>query len=140
MCPSGNRVMYVKSGEKWFRHEWKEQCDKDIFMGSKCQGVKGHSENHWCYSPNGWLCQNLLNGGASQTPPGHENYVDPLTQQHLWYINFCKIEEVTDPEIFANLEAGNPPEEFASMDRPITEEEAEKEFGPTWKDEYGLGK
>jgi len=122
-------VLYSTDGNGyWIRREWSDQCDESIFMASRCQGVKGHKGEHWCYQPNGNYAwddneNDPKHGGCSgSTPPDHKHYIAPIDKQDdLWLASF-KDTEVTDPEIIARLENNDPPEgEDASIDRPVTD-------------------
>jgi hypothetical protein len=106
-------VSYFTNGDgKWFKREWREQCPEDIFLGGRCQGVKGHDGEHWCYNLNGnyqWEDNenDLTKQGCSGfTPPGHEKYVNPVDTLEKCYLNNYVDSEVTNPELIARLEAG----------------------------------
>ncbi len=57
------------------------QCvAKDFLSSCQCQGTKGHKDDHWAYGPCGEL-RRWGKWGASQTPPGHKDYIDPIDMQ-----------------------------------------------------------
>ena len=115
-------ILYSTDGQgKWWRREWKRQCDQEVFFAGRCQGVQGHKDVHWSYRP----CGNFAwddndadlkhDGCAGSTPPYHKEYKSPLEMQAHYYMNHYEDSEVEDPTILAMLEKGETPEKDASL-------------------------
>lgn len=96
--------------DRWFRREWKNQCDHKSLFGSRCQGVEGHDGPHWHYEPNGSLHYDYPKGGnigSSITPPDHKDYIPPADMQKLYYMSHYEDSEVLDPDELARIKAGD---------------------------------
>ena len=113
---------YRDEDGNWTRREWQPQCSERITLGGKCQGVKGHEGDHWCYSPCGsYQYQHAVpvdNIAGGIIPPDHPRYVSPVTMAPFFYAAFHTDTDVTDPEIIKRLENDDPPEKGASITRP----------------------
>lgn len=127
----GPHVMLSTDGNgKWWRREWKLQCPESVFILDKCQGVKGHEGDHWCFTKSGsysWsvnsdreLEGHEIAGGS--TPPDHVEYWTPLAMQEYYYRTHFTDSEVTDPDEIARLERGEM-KDGESIDRPVSPEE-----------------
>lgn len=129
-------ISYITDGEgKWWKIVGQPQCVDESFPGGRCQGVDGHKGCHWAYQPNGsysyWLNEadpgSLEAGvGAGLTPPDSDSYIHPLEKVKEHYIRFQATEEVLDKQLIQRLERDDPPEENASIDRPLSEDEYRK--------------
>jgi hypothetical protein len=128
-------VLYSTDGKgHWFKREWVEQCPHKIFLGGKCQGVKGHKGIHWCYREDGsfqWENQDKevikktdIAGG--DTPPGHKNWVSPKKMMKEHYLHHYTDTVITDKDLITRLEKNKPPEKGASIDRPVDPKEWKK--------------
>lgn len=71
-----------------------KQCKSKHFLAKlQCQGVKGHSGQHWCYRGNGWLEQwkrkkditGPMDTASSSTPPDHKMYIHPKDMTEVYY-------------------------------------------------------
>jgi hypothetical protein len=132
-------VLYSSDGQgNWWRREWKPQCNEEVFMSDRCQGVKGHKDVHWSYRPCGSFAWDdndddpKHDGCSGTTPPDHKSYKTPLEMQDHYYLSHYEDSEVKDPAILAMLEKGDTPEDGASITRPLSEKESEK-----FKEKYG---
>ncbi len=65
------------TGSYW---EGPEQCEEEWIFDGQCQAEVGHDGPCWCYSGSGSLNQwnHKDDELTSMTPPGHENYIDPI--------------------------------------------------------------
>lgn len=127
------RVSYRKDNDGfWWKTEWQPQCEDDGLFSGSCQGVRGHKDCHWSYGPDGsfnyWLNEedpdSIEEGvGAGSTPPDHEKYIHPKEKSEEYYLKFHTTSKVTDPKDIERLEKDDPPEEDASIDKPLTKEE-----------------
>lgn len=136
-------ILYSSDGQgNWWRREWKPQCNEEVFMVGRCQGVQGHKDVHWAYRPCGSFAwddndDDLKHEGCSgSTPPDHKEYKTPLEMQAHYYMSHYEDSEVKDPIILAMLEKGDTPEKGASITRPLSKEENEKflkEYGDRLK-------
>lgn len=126
-------IGYQTDGKgRWWRTEIQPQCsDKDIF-GLECQGKWGHRGVHWAYKPDGsyayWRNESDPGSidedvGAGWIPPDHKLYINPKDKRKEYFMNFHSSTEVEDESMIQRLENENPPEENASIDRPLTSEE-----------------
>lgn len=109
----GNILFSTNGDGKWFRTEWQPQCPKEVFMGSKCQGVEGHEGDHWCYGPQGdymFDCDREdlddYDVAAGQIPAGHHEYKKPEDMRKHYHMSHYSYDEVTDKEKIAQLERG----------------------------------
>lgn len=114
----GRITYYNVAKRKWVKRVWAEQCGVRVLI-SKCQGVKDHDGDHWCYAPSGSLDKTNSDGGASMIPPGHADYISPIEMDKLYFIRHHSDVDVTDPVIIEKLENGETPEWDASLDRPV---------------------
>ena len=118
---------------------WSEQCDHNM-IGAPCQGVAGHSGDHWAYRRNGSYCYSVnrndldeplkphdIAGGS--TPPGHKGYIHPEEKCNEYYLAFHEDSDVTDPELIEKLENDEFIGENVSIDRPVSKEEAKEILG-----------
>lgn len=122
------RVLYTTDGEgHWTRTEWPLQCCADVIMAPECQGVKGHTGDHWSYRADGSYAYQENNDypGGGSIPPDNKDYISPKLMVSKYWLSHSNTTEVTDKELIARLERGESgPGE--SIDRPCTpEEEAE---------------
>ena len=120
------KVLYSTDGQgRWIRREWARQCPEKVFLASQCQGAKGHNDIHWCYKANGDFAwedneNNPSRGGASgSTPVGHEAYVNPTEKQDDYWGTHYMDTEILDSAVITQLEDGEPPEDGASITRPV---------------------
>tara|TARA_Y100000310_G_scaffold334291_1_gene413774 strand:+ start:4228 stop:4647 length:420 start_codon:yes stop_codon:yes gene_type:complete len=134
------RVTYYQVGKrKWTKRVWGQQCDHKIML-TMCQGLKGHSGDHWCYRPNGYYHYSVnrsdldeplkphdIAGGT--TPPGHKDYIHPKDKQDEYYITFHEDSDVTDPELIEKLENDEFVGEDVCIDRPVSPEKAKEIMG-----------
>src|SRR5262245_41084157 len=128
---NGANICYYADGRgRWIRREWKRQCSARVFFYGRCQGVKGHKGDHWCYSPSGdfeWYANaddpnpEHKDAVAGSTPPGNESYVSPVRMQKHYHLSHHTDTDVTDKAILAMLEKGKTPERDAGIDRPVTD-------------------
>jgi len=122
-------VLFSTDGKgNWWRREWVEQCDQDVFFYGRCQGVKGHKGVHWCYQPCGSLAWDdnendpTEKGAAGSIPPGHKSYTTPEKMVKKYWLEHYTDTKVTDPKEIARLEADKmKPGE--SITRPVNLEE-----------------
>ncbi len=116
-------VTYHLDGTTWTKTVYAEQCEEKTFLlGGRCQGVKGHSGDHWSYSLRGEYQHTCEDGGCSSTPPGHASYVNPVDKFEERALAFSVHSEVTEPELIARLNRGEY-YDGESIDRPISDEE-----------------
>jgi len=128
-----DHVLYSTDGKgNWWRREWKSQCNEEVFMSGRCQGVQGHKGVHWSFKPCGSFAWDdndespEHDGCSGSTPPDHKEYKTPKEMQQHYYMSHYEDSVVTDPTIIAMLEKGDTPEKSASLTRPLSKEEAEK--------------
>ena len=119
-------ICYYTDGKGyWLRREWKRQCPEEVFLTGKCQGVEGHKGVHWCFSPDGsfhWEDNDAdpkHDGACGSIPPGHKKYRSPAQMAKQLFMNHYTDTNVTDPSIIARLEQDDPPEPWASINRPV---------------------
>jgi len=110
--------------ENWIKRTFGEQCKHEDLFG-RCQGLKGHTDDHWHYSPDGHYNyavnkENLrdFDVAAGSIPPGHKDYVHPKDMASKVYRNHFNDEIVTDPEVLNRLENGEL-EDGESMTRSV---------------------
>lgn len=118
-------ILFSTDGEgHWWRREWAVQCDQEVFMAGRCQGVKGHKDVHWCYQEDGSFAwddnddDRKHDGCSGSTPPGHKSYVNPVDQIDKNWLSHYTDTEVTDPEEIARLERDEM-HEGESITRPV---------------------
>ena len=132
------RITYRQlSHRKWIKIVHQDKCDEpvSVFRG-KCQGVKGHSGDHWCYSECGSL-QLYPNKdeepnpewGYSNIPPGNKDYISPEEKRSHYYLGFSTSCDVKDKQLITKLENDEFLGEDVSIDRMVTEEDMEKPLG-----------
>ena len=131
---SGANITYYGNGKgRWLKRVCRRQCPKKVFFYGRCQGVRGHKGVHWRYSASGdfeWddnerdPKQDDDHGCAGSIPPGDESYPSPMRMQKRYYMRHYLDAEVTDKAVIAMLENGETPEPDASIDRPLSKEEA----------------
>lgn len=119
-------VLFSTDGRgNWNRREWVPQCNKKVFLGTRCQGIFGHKGVHWNFNPSGSFQwddneeDSTENGCSGTTPPGAEGYKTPLEMQSQYYMNNFKDSDVTDPDEIARLERGEM-NKNETIDRPVT--------------------
>ncbi len=119
-------ICYYTDGKgSWLRREWKRQCPEQVFLTAECQGVEGHQGVHWYFSPDGsfkWKDNDAdpkYNGCGGCTPPGHKEYRSPVQMAKHFFMNHYTDKTVTDPGIIAQLEQDDPPELWASINKPV---------------------
>ena len=121
-----NICYYTDSKGYWLRREWKPQCPAKVIIYGRCQGVKGHRDVNWRYSPSGdfdWAVndeapKNDDGAVAGSTPPGHKSYVSPVKMQKHYFMSHYTDTEIKDKAIIAMLEKGKTPERDAATDGP----------------------
>lgn len=123
-----SRVLFSESTDgRWFRREWVEQCDEKIFLGDRCQGVKGHKGVHWHYSLDGGMAWDdndddpQEDGCSGTTPPDHETYISPVDMQDKHYMSHFTDSEVTDPVEIDRIKRGDTTVD-ETVTRPVTPE------------------
>lgn len=130
---SSSRTLYSSDGDgHWIKTVWEDQCGEAVFLRGKCQGVKGHEGDHWCYGPDGSYHSEVqgelepheIRGGS--TPPGHESWISPVDKAADYYLTFYERTEVTDAKEIARLEAGNLGEN-ESITQPVKWDELEED-------------
>lgn len=132
-------ITYHKiSDGKWLKQTFPDQCEEEIIMAGRCQGVKGHKGDHWCYANDGSYTWHVNKSekeigkydvAAGKTPPGHENYVHPEKMIDKQFRSLNTVEDVTDPELIVKLENGDDMlDDDVSITRPVSEEDI-KRFG-----------
>lgn len=125
-------AMYSGDGKgRWWKTTWAKQCSHKMLGERKCQGVEGHEGVHWYYNETGWFhwteneeeadLKDPYRAAAGHTPPGHSSWVDPRKKQRDCWMDHWTREEVTDEELIANLERGEPPHRNDTINRPLTE-------------------
>lgn len=138
-----SRVMYSSNGEDWWRTEWVPKCEEKIFLANgQCQGTADHKGIHWAFSLDGSLGYDHNDNdpgeddGCGSIPPGHKTYRSPLEMQPLHHSNFRTCVPVTDPEIIKRLENDDAPEQFASINKPMSKDDPFYEEAQRRMDEY----
>ncbi len=129
-----SNILFQTGGDgKWFRTEWQSQCPKEVFMGSKCQGVEGHEGDHWCFGPQGdymWDCDRDgledYDAVAGQTPAGHPDYKTPMEMRKHYHMAHYSCDEVTNKKEIIRLDRGEM-NDGESITRPVDLEDI-KEF------------
>jgi hypothetical protein len=129
-------VSYIADGAgKWWKTVGEPQCVEDGIIAGRCQGVNGHKGCHWAYEPDGsyayWINESdpdsIEEGvGAAIVPPDSDSYIHPIEKQKEKYTNFRATTEVVDKDVIQRLEKDDPPEEQASIDKPLSSEEYEE--------------
>ncbi|WP_235935362.1 class I SAM-dependent methyltransferase [Candidatus Laterigemmans baculatus] len=125
-------VTYYTDGEgRWLKRVWADQCRETILFRDRCQGVAGHSGDHWCFQLDGSYHYKPHEDdpkrkevGCGTIPPGHTGYRTPLEMSRYRHLEFYEDLEVTDAAELERLQRG----EFAaneSIDAPCTEEQIE---------------
>jgi hypothetical protein len=108
-------VLFTKRSGKWYMTVQLSQCRGKVWPRGQCQGERGHKGWHWCYREDGTLCQAInraekkpsrLDSVASQTPPGHRNYVSPEKMADKCFRHMFTRSLVTDQKTIARLEDG----------------------------------
>lgn len=103
-------VTYYGDGKgNWTKRTWAEQCDHKLTFGPQCQGVLGHTGNHWAYSPDGSYVYDVpgkleeweVAGGS--TPPGHKEWVNPIDKRGDYHVEHFTTETVTDVDLINRL-------------------------------------
>ncbi|MBK1875604.1 hypothetical protein [Pelagicoccus mobilis] len=94
--------------------------------------MQSHEGCHWSYRPDGSYCYWLneedpdaieAGVGFSSISPGDKRYVNPIEKTEEYYMKFCSTSEVVDPALIEMLEREDTPEEDATIDVPLTQEE-----------------
>lgn len=109
MDEGGQFSFYKDAQGRWWRTQMPWRCCEEVMFSGQCQGLLNHEGLHWAYSRSGDFCWNNSQAGYSgQTPPGHEDYQDPLSMRELHYTQ-KELERflVKDPDEIARLEAGD---------------------------------
>src|ERR1700733_6323361 len=85
-------LYYLDDDGKWWFRIFPPRCCYKMF-GGECQGVKGHTGDHWCYRPSGDYAHRInttrklkkYEPVGGWTPPGHPQYVNPVdkSKDHL---------------------------------------------------------
>jgi len=125
-------TFYTDAKGRWLKRVWAVQCSQSILIGNRCQGVEGHSGDHWCFQSDGSYHYKPHESdprskevGCGTIPPGNSGYRTPLEMSRHRYMNFYEDTEVTDPAEIERLERG----EFGgneTVDAPCTEEQIEE--------------
>lgn len=126
-------ITYYSDGKgNWTKITWSKQCPEKTIFG-KCQGVKGHKGDHWCYSPDGsynYAVQGKLKPhetAGGMIPPNNEKWISPVNMNDKFYMNFHENSKVTDPELISRLNKGEM-KKNESIDRPVDLNELDPEI------------
>jgi hypothetical protein len=127
-------IMYSTDGKGyWVKRTWVKQCTHKVFLGGKCQGVEGHKGVHWCYESDGSykyennkddpesIDERGIAGGT--IPPEHKSWISPKKMAKKYHLAHYKDTVVTNKDIINRLENDDPPEKYASVNRPVDPEE-----------------
>ncbi len=108
------------------------QCPEKILFRDRCQGVAGHTGDHWCYQADGAYHYKphatdprSKEIGCGTIPPGNADYRTPLEMSRYQHAAFYEDSEVTDPNQIERLQRGD----FTSnesADLPCTAEQIEE--------------
>lgn len=126
-------IIYHQIGPReWRKQQFSERCPERAGLFSKCQGVKGHSGEHWAYQPNGSYAWSVNKNESSDshiaggsTPPDHENYVPPQDKLKDYYLCHNIVSDVIDEELINKLEADEDLGEDVAINKPLSEQEIE---------------
>jgi tRNA (cmo5U34)-methyltransferase len=125
-------TLYTDGQGRWLKRVWGVQCPETILFNDRCQGVRGHAHDHWCFRPDGsyhfkphQTDPRSEQIGCGTTPPGHAEYRSPLEMSRHRYLSHYEDTEVTDPDELARLERREfSPDE--AVDRPCSDNEVEE--------------
>lgn len=126
-------IMYSTNGNgRWLKRVWAAQCPETILIQERCQGVAGHTGDHWCFRSDGSYHYRPHDTdprrkeiGCGTIPPGHADYRTPLEMSRFRYLEFYEDSEVTNANEIARLER----EELLSnesLNMPCSEEQIEE--------------
>lgn len=103
-----------------------------MLFRERCQGVAGHTGDHWCFRPDGSYHYRPHDAdptrkdiGCGTIPSGHADYRTPLEMSRYHYLEFYEDSEVTNADVIARLER----EELLSnesLNMPCNEEQVEE--------------
>ncbi len=106
-------TFYTDGQGRWLQRVWAVQCSQSILIRDRCQGVEGHTGDHWCYRPNGSYHYKPHESdprrketGCGTIPPGNSGYRTPPEMSWHEYHGFYEDTEVTDPVEIERLEEG----------------------------------
>lgn len=126
-------TMYSTDGKgNWTKRIWSEKCPEKFFLNHKCQGVKGHDGNHWCYGEDGSYFFGVPGElephdiRCGSTPPNNEDWINPVDKSNDYYMSNYTDVEVTDLSEIARLESGDVNDD-ESINGPIDWEELDEE-------------
>lgn len=91
------------------RLTYAKQCPAVLFGGQKCQGIEGHTDNHWSYGPFGmyyYQVQEPMDIACGQIPPGHKHWISPLDKV-TYHNHLINTEIVTDPVLIQKIKTFN---------------------------------
>jgi len=128
-------IVYHQIGpRKWVQQVFVDQCEHKMVMPrGRCQGVKGHSGDHWMYGQSGSYVtssnkKNLkpydIAGGMC--PPGHASYISPEEKISDYYITCNETSDVIDEDLIDKLENDEDMPDNVSVTRPISDEELDE--------------
>jgi tRNA (cmo5U34)-methyltransferase len=126
-------VTFYTDGEgHWLKRVWAAQCPETILFREQCQGVAGHSGDHWCFRPDGSYHykphetdSKRKEVACGMIPPGSRGYRTPLEMSRYRYSAHYEDSDVSEPSEIARLERGDfAPNESANL--PCTEEQIEE--------------
>ena len=100
---------YLDDAGNWLKTVWPLSCGEDICMAPPCQGVKGHSGDHWSYQPDGSYAYEENSGNpekdyAGSIPPNHKDYISPKKMCNQYWLSHSETTVVTDKDLIARLE------------------------------------
>lgn len=104
-------TFYTDTQGRWIKRVWGESCSEVIQPDGRCQGLRGHAGEHWCFrldgvyqfkaqGPRGESCNHGL------VLPGDPRYRTPLEMSRYHYRSHYTESEVTDPEELARQNQG----------------------------------
>lgn len=106
-------TFYTDGQGRWSKRVWAVQCSQSILIRDRCQGVEGHTGDHWCYRPNGSYHYKPHDSdprrketGCGMIPPGNSGYRTPLEMSRHHYMHHYVDTKVTDPAEIERLERG----------------------------------
>jgi tRNA (cmo5U34)-methyltransferase len=125
-------TLYSDGHGRWLKRVWGVQCPETILFSDRCQGVRDHTGDHWCFEPDGSYHfkphetdPRSEHIGCGTTPPGNSEYRTPLEMSRYHYRSHYEDTEVTDPDELARLNRGEfSPDE--DVDRPCSDDEVEE--------------
>lgn len=107
-------VTYTTDGKgSWVKRIWAVQCSDTTLFREQCQGVAGHTGDHWCFRPDGSCLYNPHETdsqcneiGCAIIPPGSSGYRTPLEMSRYRHSTFDEDSEVTEPSEIERVQRG----------------------------------